>query len=50
MGVECVWRERRTSKAGREYWMLVIQFENGYKLEQFMSNEQQIILAAVPVK
>lgn len=47
MGVERVYREERTSKAGRKYQVLCIEFENGYTLEQFLSNEQQYILADV---
>lgn len=47
MGVTKVYREQRVSKAGREYQVLVMVFENGYKLETFLSNEQQYILAGV---
>ena len=47
MGVERVYREERNSKAGRKYQVLCIEFENGYTLEQFLSNEQQYILADV---
>lgn len=47
MGVSKVWRAERVSKAGRTYQVLVIVFENGYKMEQFLSNEQQYILDGV---
>lgn len=47
MGVSNVWRAERVSKAGRTYQVLVIEFENGYKYETFLSNEQQYILADV---
>ena len=47
MGVESCYREQRVSKAGREYQVLVIVFENGYKLETFLTNEQQYVLADV---
>lgn len=48
--VKDMYRENRTSKAGKQYQMLVTVFENGYVLETFLSNEQQYILAAVPLK
>lgn len=47
--VECV-RENRTSKNGREYQVLVLFFENGYKMDVFLSNEQQFILNNIPIK
>lgn len=50
MGVKNVYREERMSKAQRAYQVIVIEFENGYKLETFLNNEQQYILADVPLK
>lgn len=49
MGVKECYRETRVSnKSGREYTVLVLVFENGYKLDVFLSNEQQFILKDVP--
>ena len=50
MGVKNVYREERISKAQKSYQVIVFEFENGYKLETFLNNEQQYILADVPVK
>lgn len=50
MGVKDVYREVRISKAGNQYQVLCIVFENGYKYENFLSNEQQYILSDVPVR
>lgn len=50
MGVKDVYREVRISKAGNQYQVLCIVFENGYKYENFLSNEQQYILTDVPVR
>ena len=50
MGVREVYREERTSKAGNAYQVLCVVFENGYKYESFLSNEQQYILAEVPLR
>lgn len=50
MGVISVYREERTSKKGNQYQVIVFEFENGYKMESFLNNEQQYILADVPVK
>ncbi len=51
MGVNEVWREKRTSsRTGKDYWVLCTEFENGYKLETFLTNEQVYILADVPIK
>lgn len=44
---EC-YREVRTSKAGRPYNVLVIVFENGYRFEAFLNNEQAFILNDLP--
>ena len=50
MGIKEVYREERISKkSGNKYQMLVIVFENGYKYESFLSNEQQYILKDVPL-
>lgn len=48
MGVIEVYRDNRISKAGKPYTVLVIVFENGYKFESFLSNEQNFILRDVP--
>lgn len=48
MGVSEVYKDNRTSKAGKPYTVLVIVFENGYKLETFLNNEQNFILRDVP--
>lgn len=50
MGVKDVYREERVSKAGKEYQVLCVVFENGYKYENFLSNEQVYILNDVPVR
>ena len=50
MGVTEVYREERVSKAGKTYQVLCVVFENGYKYENFLSNEQQYILAGVPLR
>jgi len=49
MGVKDVYRQERTSKAGNTYQVIVIVFDNGYKLETFLNNEQQYILSDVPL-
>lgn len=49
MGVKNVYREERTSKKGNQYQVIVFEFENGYKMESFLNNEQQYILADVPL-
>lgn len=45
-----VFREKKVSKNGNDYQVLVIVFENGYKLEHFLNNEQIYILNDVPLK
>lgn len=50
MDVRDVYREERTSKAGNNYQVLCVVFENGYKYENFLSNEQQYILADLPLR
>lgn len=45
-----VYREEKTSKKGNVYQVLVVVFSNGYKLEQFLTNEQIFILGSVPLK
>lgn len=46
-----VYRENRVSKkTGNAYQVIVIVFENGYHLETFLNNEQQYILANIPVR
>lgn len=49
MGVKDVYRQERTSKAGNSYQVIVIVFDNDYKLETFLNNEQQYILSDVPL-
>ena len=49
MGVKDVYKVVRTSKAGNPYEQLCIVFENDYVLKLFMTDEQKIILADVPV-
>lgn len=45
-----VYRENRVSKkTGNVYQVLVIVFQNGYKFEQFINNEQQWALSLVPL-
>ena len=46
---EC-YREKKVSKVGNEYQVLVLIFDNGYKLEQFLNNEQIYILSEIPLK
>lgn len=48
MKVAEMFRDVRTSKAGKSYCVLVIVFDNGYKLETFLTNEQQFILRDIP--
>lgn len=50
MGVKDVYREERVSKAGKSYQVLCVVFENGYKYENFLSNEQVYILSDVPIR
>ena len=49
MGVKDVYREERVSKKGNTYQVIVFVFENGYKLDSFLNNEQQYILVDVPL-
>lgn len=46
--VKNVYRENRTSKKGNSYQVVVIEFDNGYKLEEFMTNEMMFILGHIP--
>lgn len=48
--VKEVYREEKTSKKGNVYQVLVVVFANGYKLEQFLNNEQMFILGNIPLK
>lgn len=50
MDVKDVYRQERISKAGNPYQVIVVVFDNDYKLESFLNNEQQYILAGVPLK
>lgn len=36
--------EKRTSKAGNDYHVLVVRFKNGYKFESFLNNDQYFII------
>lgn len=36
--------ERISSKSGKPYSMLVVEFKNGYKTEQFLNADQLYIL------
>lgn len=45
-----VYRVEKTSKKGNLYQNLVIVFDNGYVLEQFLTNEQVFILGHIPMK
>lgn len=47
---ECYRQKRVSKKTGSEYEVLVIVFENDYKLEVFLNNEQQFILHSIPVR
>lgn len=47
--IDSVHREQRVSKSGNNYQVLVVVFANGYKMEQFLSNEQQYILSFIPL-
>ena len=47
--VNCYRENRISAKTGNSYQVLVLEFDNGYKLEQFLSNEQQFILSNVPL-
>lgn len=47
-GVVSCYRERRISqKKGTQYEVLVLCFENGYKMDVFLSNEQKFIIGNV---
>lgn len=51
MGVKDVYREERvSSKSGRLYQVIVLVFENGYKFEAFLNDEQQFILNQIPLR
>lgn len=49
MGVNDVYKVEKTSKAGNPYTQLCVVFDNGYVLKTFLTEEQKIILADVPV-
>ena len=50
MGVKSVYRVERVSKAGKNYQVLCVEFENGYVYENFLSNEQVYILKDVTLR
>ena len=45
--VSCYREKRHSEKKGRDYEVLVLIFENGYKMDVFLSNEQQFIIGSV---
>lgn len=47
--VKSIIRVERVSKSGKPYQVLVTTFDNGYELEQFLSNEQKYILGHIPL-
>lgn len=48
MGIKDCYREtRKSTKSGKDYTVLVLCFENGYKLDTFLTNEQNFILKDV---
>lgn len=44
---ECFVERRLSKKSGSEYEVLVLEFENGFKMDVFMTNEQKFILSSV---
>lgn len=44
--VEC-YVQKGTSKKGNDYEVLVLEFENGYKMRVFLSDEQKYILSGL---
>lgn len=49
--VECYVEKRFSKRTGNVYQVLVMKFENGYKMDTFLNNEQfYIISQCVPVK
>lgn len=45
--VSCYREKRYSEKKGKYYEVLVLIFENNYKMEVFLSNEQQFIIGSV---
>lgn len=45
--VEAYMEERISKKSGNEYIVLVLEFENGYTTDVFLSNEQKFILQSI---
>lgn len=45
--VEAYMEERISKKSGNKYVVLVLEFENGYSTDVFLSNEQKFILQSV---
>lgn len=45
--VEAYMEERISKKSGNKYIVLVLEFENGYKTDVFLSNEQKFILQSI---
>lgn len=45
--VECYVERRLSKKSGSEYEVLVLEFENGFKMDVFMTNEQKFILSTI---
>ena len=45
--VQAYMEERISKKSGNKYVVLVLEFENGYQTDVFLSNEQKFILQPV---
>ncbi|MBQ3136099.1 MAG: hypothetical protein IJB74_01320 [Clostridia bacterium] len=45
--VSCYREKRHSEKKGTDYEVLVLIFENGYKMDVFLNNEQQFIIGSV---
>ena len=45
--VQAYMEERISKKSGNKYVVLVLEFENGYQTDVFLSNEQKFILQSV---
>jgi hypothetical protein len=48
--IQDVYRQKRVSKQGNSYEVMVIVFDNSYELEVFLTNEQRFILSKVPLR
>lgn len=45
--VSCYREKRHSERKGTDYEVLVLIFENGYKMDVFLNNEQQFIIGSV---